>query len=249
MLTIGISISRNRIDALALDGTDTTYAVVARAERTCAEPFGTVEDAAAVAEQLRAALAGKAIPGAVITVPPSLTYLRPLSLPVPDIGRARAIHVAELEGNLPIEDEEILSDLLPGDPGAPGAFLAVAVRRSFVESMAGAFRDAGIPVDRVVTDHVSLLHLADHCGAPGDALLLGAFHDLVLLRVSGGGILAARQFPAAMSDTPEELLSSVREAQDGPGGVKVPAVFFGDPPAILSERVPGASVAVLPGGL
>src|SRR5512134_1751033 len=157
MLTIGISISRNRIDALALDGTDTTYAVVARAERTCAEPFGTVEDAAAVAEQLRTALAGKAIPGAVITVPPSLTYLRPLILPVPDIGRARAIHVAELEGNLPIEDEEILSDLLPSPPGSPGRFLAIAARRSAVEKAVAVFAGAGFPLDHVITDHVSIL--------------------------------------------------------------------------------------------
>jgi hypothetical protein len=249
MLTIGISISRHRIDALALDGTGTSLSVSARAERACAEPFGTAGDAAAVAEELRAALAGKPIPGAVITVPPALTYIRPVTLPVSDIGRARAIHIAELEGNLPIEDEEILSDLLPGDPGTPGAFLAVAVRRSFVESMAGACRDAGIPVDRVVTDHVSLLHLSAHCGAPGDSLLLGAFHDLLLLRVSGGGVLAARQFPAAMADSPEEMLSFIREARGGPTGAQVPTLLFGDHPAILAERVPGAMVVPLPEGI
>src|SRR5512139_1649441 len=116
MLSIGISISRNRIDAVALDGTGSAVRVVAMAERACTEPYGDAQDAAALAGQLRAALGGVAIPGAVVTLPPPLTYLRPVTLPVADLARARTIHLAELEGNLPLEDGEILSDLLPGAP-------------------------------------------------------------------------------------------------------------------------------------
>jgi hypothetical protein len=52
-----------------------------------------------------------------------------------------------------------------------------------------------------------------------------------------------------MADSPEEFLSSVREAQEVPGGGKVPALLFGDLPEILTGRVPGASVAALPEGL
>jgi hypothetical protein len=249
MLTIGISISRNRIDAVALEGTGASVRVAAVAERACAEPFGDAGDAAALAEQLRAALGGKALPGAVVTLPPPLTFLRPMTLPVTDLERARAIHLAELEGNLPVEDEEILSDLLPGAPGAPGTFLAVAARRSFVEKMAGAFREARLPVDRVVTDHVSLLHLASHAGAPRDALLLGAFHDLLILRASGGGVSAARQFPAAMGDAPEEIVSAAREALGTGGEPRVPAFLFGNPPALLAEAIPGITAVPAPEGI
>src|SRR5512134_3301330 len=239
MLSIGISISRNRIDAVALDGTGSSASVAAIAERGCTEPFGDAGDAAALTEQLRAALGGKTLPGAVISLPPPLTFIRPVTLPVSDLERARAIHLAELEGNLPVEDEEILSDLLLGAPGAPGTFLAVAARRSFVERMAGACRKAGLPIDRVVTDHAALLHLASHAGAPPDALLFGAFDDLLMLRTSGGGVAAARQFPAAMADTPEEIVSAVREAMETGGDSPAPAFLFGHPPAVLTERIPG----------
>jgi hypothetical protein len=249
MLSIGISISRNRIDAVALDGTGSAVRIAAVAGRACTEPFGDAEDAAALAEQLRAALGGVAIPGAVVTLPPPLTYLRPVTLPVTDLERARTIHLAELEGNLPVEDEEILSDLLPGAPGAPGTFLAVAARRSSVERTAGAFRAAGLPVDRIVTDHVALLHLASRAGAPRDALLLGAFHDLLMLRASGGGVTAARQFPAALADAPEEILSAAREAMESGEDAPVPAFLFGDPPAVLVEGIPGVTVVPAPEGI
>ena len=249
MLTIGISISRNRIGAVALDGTGATVGVAAVAERACAEPFGDAGDAAALAEQLRAALGGKGLPGAVVSLPPPLTFLRPTALPVTDLERARAIHLAELEGNLPVDDEEILSDLLPGAPGTPGTFLAVAARRSFVGRIAGAVGDAGLPVDRVVTDHVGLLHLASYAGVPRDALLLGAFHDLLLLRTSGGGVAAARQFPAAMADAPEEIASAAREAMETGVDSPVPAFLFGSPPAGLAERIPGVTEVPLPEGI
>src|SRR5512139_2190588 len=249
MLSIGISISRNRIDAVALDGTGSAVRVAATAERACTEPFGDAQDAAALAEQLRVALGGAAVPAAVITLPPPLTYLRPVTLPVADLERARTIHLAELEGSLPLEDGEILSDLLPGAPGAPGTFLAIAARRSFVERTAGVFRDAGLPVDRVVTDHIALLHLASHAGAPGDALLLGAFHDLLMLRTSGGGVTAARQFPAALADAPEEILSAMREGTESGEDARVPALLFGNPPAALAERIPGATVVPAPEGV
>jgi hypothetical protein len=249
MLTVGISISRNRIDAVALDGTGSSVRVAAVAERACKEPFGDAEDAAALAERLRTALGGRAIPGGVITLPPPLTYLRPVTLPVNDLERARAIHLSELEGNLPLEDEEILSDLLPGAPGAPGTFLAVAARRSFVERTSGVFRGAGLPVDRVVTDHVALLHLASHAGVPRDALLLGAFHDLLMLRTSGGGIAAARQFPAALADAPEEILSAARDSMEAGEDSPAPAFLLGNPPAGLIDGIPGVTVVPAPDGI
>jgi len=56
MLTIGISISRDRMGAVALDGTGPSARVAAVAEHACAEPFGNAEDAAALARAIECVL-------------------------------------------------------------------------------------------------------------------------------------------------------------------------------------------------
>src|SRR5512141_3370667 len=191
MYTIGLSITRDRICSVALEVTTAAPRIAAAVSVPCAEPFGTAGDAASLSEALREALPGVPLPGAVLTLPPPITYLRPMTLPVTDLPRARAIHLAELEGNLPIEDEEILSDLLPAPPEGSGHFFAVAARRSFVESAAERFGAAGIRADRVVTDPVALLLLApEDAGAPLDGIYLSTFDDILLSRVSGGAAAA-----------------------------------------------------------
>jgi Tfp pilus assembly protein PilN len=249
MHTIGISISRDRIFGVALEETAPVRRVAAAVSVPCSEPFGTPGDAVALSEALREALPGIPLPGAVLTLPPPLTFLRPLTLPVTDLPRARAIHLAELEGNLPIEDEEILSDLLPAPRDGSGLFFAVAARRSFVENAAEHFGTAGIRVDRVVIDPVALLLLApDTGGTPRDGIYLSTFNDVLLLRVSGGGVTAARQFPQAMADRPEELLGLLREAAGA--GESPPAVFLiGETPAPLADALPDAERVPPPEGV
>jgi len=249
MLTIGISISRDRMGAVALEGTGASTRVAAFAEHPCAEPFGNAEDAASLVRELAGALEGKPLPGAVIALPPQITYLRPVTLPVSDLRRARAIHLVELEGNLPFEDDDILSDLLPPSPEDPTTYLAVAARRSFVEKTVAGFADAGLRVDRVVTDHVALLHLAASAGIPPEAVLLAAFDDLLLLRVSGEGVRSARQFPASLSDSPEEILSAVREAAENGESVPAPVFRFGEAPGAIAAGTPEATVVPPPEGL
>ncbi len=250
MYTIGISISRDRICAVALEEATPVRRVAAAVVVPCSEPFGAPADAAALSEALRNALPGIPLPGAVLTLPPPLTFLRPMTLPVTDLPRARAIHLAELEGNLPIEDEEILSDLLPAPRKGSGLFFAVAARRSFVENAAGHFGTAGIRVDRVVTDPVALLLLApDDAGAPRDGIYLSTFNDILLLRVSEGGVRTVRQFPQPMADRPEELLGALREAA-GDAGDAPPAVFLiGETPAPLADALPDAQQVPLPDGV
>jgi GspL periplasmic domain len=250
MQTIGISISRERICAVALEGSTPALRIAAAVSVPCTEPFGTREDAAALSQALREALPGVPLPGAVLTLPPPLTFLRPMTLPVTDLPRARAIHLAELEGNLPIDDEEILSDLLPAPREGSGFFFAVAARRSFVESASEHFGAAGIRVDRVVTDPVALLLLAaEASGAATDGIYLSTFNDLLLLRVSGGGVTAARQFPLAMADRPDEILAAVREAS-GDAGSAPPACFLvGEPPAPIADALPEAGRIPLPDGI
>jgi Tfp pilus assembly protein PilN len=250
MQTIGISISRDRIRAVALEGSAPAHRIAAAVSVPCAEPFGTAADVTALAEALRGALPGVSLPGAVLTLPPPLTYLRPMMLPVTDLPRARAIHLSELEGNLPIEDEEILSDLLPAPQEGSGVFFAVAARRSLVEGASERFGAAGIRVDRVITDPVALLLLApEDAGAPRDGIYLSTFDDILLLRVSEGGVTAARQFPQAMADRPEEILAAVREAA-GEGGSGPLAVFLiGETPARLAGALPDAERIPLPEGV
>lgn len=250
MHTIGISISRDRIFAVALEGSTPGPRVAAVLSVPCAEPFGAPGDAVALSEALRGALPGVPLPGAVLTLPPPATFLRPMTLPVTDLPRARAIHLAGLEGNLPIEDEEILSDLLPAPRDGSGLFFAVAARRSFVERASEQFAAAGIRVDRVVTDPIALLLLApDAAGAPRDGIYLSTFNDVLLLRVSGGGVTAARQFPEAMADRPGELLGAVREMAEEAVGA-APAVFLiGETPAPLAGALPDAERIPLPEGV
>ena len=250
MHTIGISISRDRIFAVALEGTTPGFRVAAAVSVPCAEPFGTAGDAVALSAALREALPGIPLPGAVLTLPPPTTFLRPLTLPVTDLPRARAIHLGELEGSLPIEDEEILSDLLPAPREGSGLFFAVAARRSFVESASEHFGAAGIRVDRVVTDPVALLLLApDSAGSPRDGIYLSTFNDVLLLRVSGGGVTAARQFPQAMVDRPGELLGAIREAAVEAGGAPLEVFLIGETPAALAADLPYAVRVPLPDGV
>ena len=250
MHTIGISISRDRICAVALEESPPVRRVAAAVSVPCSEPFGTPGDAVALSEALREALPGIPLPGAVLTLPPPVTFLRPMTLPVTDLPRARAIHLAELEGNLPIEDEEILSDLLPAPREGTGLFFAVAARRSFVENASGHFGAAGIRVDRVVTDPVALLLLApEAAGAPRDGIYLSTFNDVLLLRVSGGGVTAARQFPQAMADPPGDLLGALREAAEEAGDAPLAVFLIGETPAPLADALPDAERVPLPEGI
>jgi Tfp pilus assembly protein PilN len=250
MHTIGISISRDRICAVALEGSTPAPRIAAAVSVPCAEPFGTPEDAAALSEALREALPGVPLPGAVLTLPPALTFLRPMTLPVTDLPRARAIHLAELEGTLPIEDEEILSDLLPAPREGSGYFFAVAARRTFVESASERFGAAGIRVDRVVTDPVALLLLApEAAGAPRDGIYLSTFNDILLLRVSGGGVTVARQFPQAMADRHEEILGAIREAAGESGNAPLTVFLIGETPVPLAGALRDAERIPLPGGV
>ena len=250
MFTIGISISRDRICAVALEEAAPAPRIAAAVSVQCTEPFGTREDAAALSQALREAMPGIPLPGAVLTLPPPLTFLRPMTLPVTDLPRARAIHLGELEGNLPIEDEEILSDLLPAPPEGSGFFFAVAARRSFVESASEQFGAAGIRVDRVVTDPVALLLLApEDAGVPRDGIYLSTFDDILLLRVSRGGVTAARQFPRTMADRPEEIQAAAREAA-GEADSSPPAVFLiGATPSPLAGAFSDAERIPLPDGV
>jgi len=250
MHTIGISISRDRICAVALEESAPVRRVAAAVSTPCSEPFGTPGDAVALSEALREALPGIPLPGAVLTLPPPITFLRPMTLPVTDLPRARAIHLAELEGNLPIEDEEILSDLLPAPREGSGLFFAVAARRSFVENASEHFGTAGIRVDRVVTDPVALLLLApETAGTPVDGIYLSTFDDVLLLRVAGGGVTAARQFPRAMADRPEELLGALREAAEKAGEAPPTVFLIGETPAPLADALPDAERVPLPEGI
>ena len=250
MHTIGISISRDRICAVALEGSTPAPRIAAAVSVPCSEPFGTPEDAAALSQALREALPGVPLPGAVLTLPPPLTFLRPMTLPVTDLPRARAIHLAELEGNLPIEDEEILSDLLPAPREGSGFFFAVAARRSFVESASERFGAAGIRIDRVVTDPVALLLLASGAAeGPRDGIYLSTFNDILLLRVSGGGVTAARQFPQAMADRPGEILSAIRESAGEAGGAPLAVFLIGEAPAPAAGVLPSAERIPLPEGV
>ena len=243
-MTIGIAVTSDQLLAVVLyDAASSSNQAVAVSVR-CREPFQWKEEAVELADRLRDIFPDGVLPGAVITLPPAMTYLRPLKLPVNDFRRARLIHLGELEGNLPIEDEEILSDLLPSSTASPDTFMAVAAKRPLVENTVETFLGAGIRVDMVITDHAALLAAA-FGEIPEDALLISAFSDILLLRVSNGGVRAARQFPIAMADAPDDILAAIADMTRDKGAA-LPLIVAGELPASIAKDLSGHMTLPLP---
>lgn len=239
MKSLGISITRDRLFAFLWEQSLFSAKRDLACSVRCAEPYGSPGDIARLAEEIRNATNGKPIPPAVLSLPPSWTFLRKVKLPVADLPRAKKVHLAELEGNLPLEDAEILSDILPSPPGESGTFLAIAARRTAVEKTVSAFSEAGFRLDRVVTDHVSLL-LAALSGNPSfTGFLLSTLNDLTILRVEGGALAWARQFPGEMTEPSEQQAREIASLLPGEdAGTGPPSVIaFGEVPAFLSETV------------
>ncbi len=250
MRSLGISIARHSLSAVVWDQSPIAAKAVGSATVPCAEPFGGADDFRRLAEEIRRAAGGNSLPPAVVSIPPSWTSLRRIQLPVPDLLRAKKIHLAELEGNLPFEDDDILSDLLPPPRGAdPGRHLAVAARRSAVEKTATAVQDAGFSLDRVVTEHVSILCAALAAKAPADGLIVSVLDDIVVLRMSGGAVLWARQFPADAAGAAPELQREIGALLDDGAGQAppLPVAVMGEVPGALAARLAGA-VRIKPPG-
>lgn len=243
MRSLGISIARQALSAFVWEQSLLASKVVSSASVSCTEPFGDVNDFRHLCEEIRRATGGNSLPAAVVSIPPSWTFLRRIQLPVPDLPRAKKMHVTELEGNLPIDDGDILSDLLPPPRGVEaGRHLAVAARRSAVEKTATALLEAGFHLERVVTDHVSILCGALAAKAPADALIVSFLGDIVVLRLSGGAVLWARQFPADAAGIAPELQQEIGALLDA--GLAetppIPVAVVGEAPEPLAARLAGA---------
>jgi hypothetical protein len=184
----------------------------------------------------------------VLSIPPAWTYLRQVELPVPDLQRAKKIHLADLEGNLPIEDEQILSDLMPSPPGRTGRFLAIAARKDTVEKSVAGFSEAGFRVDRVVTDHAAILSALLSAGGLPEGILLSTLSDIVVLQVENGAVSQVRQFPAGTGSDPEGIR---REWEGIAGGIPgAPSVtVLGEIPPPLSGTLAAASRFTPPAGV
>jgi hypothetical protein len=243
MKTLGVSISRDHLSALLREQSLLSSRLAFSCTVSCREPFGGPEDAARLAEEVRKGTGDNGLPPVVLSLPPSWTYLRQVELPVEDLQRAKKIHVSELEGSLPIEDEEILSDLLPSPPGASGRFLAIAARRSAVEKAVAVFAGAGFPLDHVITDHVSILSAVLSGGRLPEGLLLSTLSDIVVLRLEGGAIRWARQFPADMATDAAGLAYEWKEIlrADPDAGNPLPVTVMGEVPGSLSAELAGAA--------
>jgi GspL periplasmic domain len=238
--TLGISITRDRLSALQMDRTLYSTKLDFACDVPCREPYGTADDIRELAGSIREHAGGTALPPAVLSLPAAWTFIRAVELPVKDLARAKEMHLAELDGVLPVEGDEILSDVLPPSPGTPGRFLAIAARKSAVERTASAFAAAGLPIGRVATDHLAIFAAALAAGQAADGLVLSTVGDLVVLRLEAGAVVAARQFPAAMAERRDDLIRDWRGlAPDTPGGT--PVTVLGPVPDALAEEIAGAA--------
>ncbi|MCL5966614.1 MAG: hypothetical protein M1550_05345 [Deltaproteobacteria bacterium] len=250
MKSLGISIARDRLSAVLWEKAALSSRPLFACAVPCREPFGGADDVAALAEQVRKGTGAQALPPAVLSLPPAWTFLREIELPVQDLPRAKAIHLSELEGTLPFEDDEILSDILPPPPGCPGRFLAVAARRPVVEKAVSGFLTAGFRIDRIVPDIASILSAVLSFGAVGDGLVLSTLSDVVALRVESAAIAWARQFPGSLLDRSEDLLTEWKDLELSGGQTSSAArvTVLGELPAVLSARIPNASPLAPPSG-
>jgi hypothetical protein len=248
MKSLGVSISRDRISALLWEQTLLSSRVVSSCTVPCGEPYGGSEGAAKLAEAIRKETGEQNLPSVVLSLPPSWTYLRQLDLPVPDLPRAKKIHVADLEGNLPIEDEQILSDLMPSAPGRAGRFLAIAARKDTVEKAVASFTEAGFRVDRVVTDHVSILSAVLSGSALLEGIILSTLSDIVVLHLEGGAVVRARQFPVEMASDTDGMRREWEGLFEGIS-VSLPVTVIGDVPATLSDLLAAATRFTPPAGV
>jgi type II secretion system protein L len=251
MKTLGISITGNRLSAVLREQTLLASRIAFSCAVPCREPYGGPEDAARLAEEVRKGGGERGLPPVVLSIPPSWTYLRTVELPVEDLQRAKKIHVSELEGNLPIGDEQILSDLLPSPPGSAGRYLAIAARREVVEKAVAVFTGAGFPLDRVVTDHVSILSAVLSSVASARGLILSTLSDIVVLRLDGDSVRWVRQFPAAMAADPAGMTHEWREILRSDPALEAapPVTVLGEVPAALSSDLAGAIRFQAPAGL
>jgi len=251
MKTLGVSLTRNHLSALLREQSLLSSRLGFSCTIPCREPYGGPEDAARLAEEVRKGTGENSLPTVVLSLPPSWTFLRQIELPVEDLRRAKKIHLSELEGNLPIEDDQILSDLLPSPPGSSGRYLAIAARREAVEKAVAIFAGAGFPLDRVVTDHVSILSALLSAEDRPEGLLLSTLSDIVVLRLEGGSIRWARQFPDAMAFDAGELAKEWQEIlrTDPAAGAPLPVTVLGEVPAALSTELAGATGFKRPAGL
>jgi hypothetical protein len=246
MKRIGISISRSRLAAYAWEKTPFSGRPLGACEVACSEPFGTPEDIRSLAEALHAGLGGGDLPPAVLSLPPELCYLRVLDLPVSDLKNARIIHGAELEGSLPVDDEEVVSDVLPMAGGEkPGhRFIAFAVRRSIVDRFGEAWGAAGIRFENIVTDPVSLLCAASGF-KPAPAFSLASLEtDAIFLSAEGTSFLKIRQLPISIIETPDSFLREAHDILDESG-----PLFFAGSPGAAASILPGvARIGLIPPG-
>ena len=251
MKTLGVSITGNRLSAVLREQTLLASRIAFSCSVPCREPYGGPEDAARLAEEVRKGGGERGLPPVVLSIPPSWTYLRQVELPVEDLQRAKKIHVSELEGNLPIGDEQILSDLLPSPPGSAGRYLAIAARREVVEKAVAVFTGAGFPLDRVVTDHVSILSAVLSSEGSARGLILSTLSDIVVLRLDGDSVRWVRQFPAAMASDPAGMAHEWREILRADPTLEAapPVTVLGEIPAALSSELAGAIRFQAPAGL
>lgn len=239
MRSLGISISHDRLSAVIWEKTPFSARPICCCSVPCREPFGGAEDAAALASALRKESGGAGLPPAALSLPPSWTFLREIELPVHDLPRAKAIHLSEIEGTLPFEDEEIVSDIFPSPPGRPGRFFAAAARRPTVEKAVSALSAAGFRIDRIVPDVASIFAAALSLGFSADGVVLAALPDLVAVRIEGGTLARARQVPVSAAGALPDVLEELSGPAEG-GDATAPHVHV----AVIGEA--SAAAPLLP---
>src|SRR3972149_1792103 len=86
--SLGISITRNVLSAVLWEHSLRSSKMEGSCEVPCTDPYGSGEDIARLAGEVRRIAGPGPLPSAVLSLPPPWPFLRPIRLPATDLPRA-----------------------------------------------------------------------------------------------------------------------------------------------------------------
>lgn len=187
-----LQVEEQRVDAVRFTASGRTMAL---AGATSFE-LGDEQDLAAVARRIAADLKGS--PRIVLCLPPEMFAQRMIELPLTDLRKVREILPVQMQGEIALQPEEAVFDVLPS---TEGKFLALWARHTDLAGILTTFTEARLE-PQIITSALfawsDLPGLSDSCVvSDGSALAVFSSGRPVFMRAFGAGEL--HQLTATLS--------------------------------------------------
>lgn len=137
--------------------------------------------------------------GAVFVVPAQMCFSRELAFPFRDRRRIEATFKFELEGQVPVEIEEVVADYILISSDEEGSrIIAFALKKEVIRAILSSASSVGISPARIDIDIIGLCRLARSLGRASGTILIADIGAVAtkLALVSDGELIAQRSFRA-----------------------------------------------------